>query len=95
MAPKIAEERIERLFELAGKRVEQEERQLADRYVELALRIGTRYNISIPSELKKKFCGECKSYLVPGENCRVRINSKKNHVNYCCMECGNVDRYGF
>lgn len=96
MTEKIAEERIKRLFELADRRArEGEERQLADRYIELALKIGMRHNVSIPSELKKRFCSECQSFLVPGRNCRVRINSKKDNVNYCCIECGNVDKYGF
>lgn len=95
MADRIAEERIRRLFELAGRRMREGEKQLADRYVEIALKIGMSHNISIPSELKKRFCSECHSYLVPGENCKVRINSKKNNVNYTCMECRNVDRYGF
>ncbi len=94
--PGIAEERIRRLFEMAERRVrEGEEPELADRYVEIALEIGMGQNVSIPSELKKRFCSDCHSYLVPGRNCRVRINSKTGNINYVCTECGNVDRYGF
>lgn len=90
---KIAEERIERLFELADERMP--ERELADRYVELARKIGMTYNVSIPREFRKRFCHECHSFLKPGVNCRVRINSKNRTVNYLCRECGNVNRYGF
>lgn len=93
-ARQIAEERIRRLFELASKRIPGE-KQLADRYVELARKIGMKYQVSIPSDLKKQFCEECGSYLEPGYNCRVRVNSKKRNINYYCEECGHVNRYGF
>lgn len=97
MEQQIAGERIERLFELAGKRVREKEegKELADRYVELARDIGMKYNVSIPTELQKSFCESCHSYLKPGLNCRVRINSRKSTVNYTCGECGHVNRYGF
>lgn len=91
----IGKERIKRLFKLAKQRTEAGKKPLADRYVEIARKIGMRQNTPIPSELKKKFCSECKAYLVPGDNCKVRIKSKKKTVNYKCRECGNVDRHGF
>lgn len=95
MEQEIAGERIERLFELAEKRVKEERKELADRYVELARDIGMKYNVSIPTELRKRFCDNCHSYLKPGMNCRVRINSRKSTVNYTCGECGHVNRHGF
>ncbi|MFB6208394.1 MAG: ribonuclease P protein component 4 [Candidatus Nanohaloarchaea archaeon] len=95
MADKIAEERIERLFKLARRRMDEGEEELADRYVELARKIGMRHQLAIPGELQKQFCSGCKAFLVPGKNCRVRIDSKKSTVNYECESCGNVDRYGF
>lgn len=91
---KIAEERIRKLFEQAEQKFE-EERELSDRYIELARKISMSEQVSIPQELKKSFCSECKSFLRPGVNCQIRINSKKETVNYQCKECGNVDRYGF
>lgn len=98
MAQKVAEERIHRLFELADRRLSEERkdaRQLADRYVELARDIGMKYNVPIPAELRKRYCHECFSFLKPGFNCRVRINSKNSTVNYHCGNCGEVNRYGF
>ncbi len=94
MEREIAEERIERLFELADERL-QDEPELSDRYVELAREIGMRYRVSIPEELRKRFCHRCYGYLKPGVNCRVRIDSKNRTVNYACRNCGNVNRYGF
>lgn len=94
MSREIADERISRLFELAEKRFETEP-ELSDLYIGLARKIGMSYNVSIPSEFERRMCSECFSFLVPGRNCRVRINSKNSTVNYKCSECGNVDRYGF
>lgn len=98
MSQKIAEERIQKLFELADRRISEDREdseQLADRYVELAQAIGMKYNVSIPAELKKRYCHECFSFLKPGFNCRVRLNSKSSTVNYECGACGEVNRYGF
>ncbi|WEL23074.1 ribonuclease P protein component 4 [Candidatus Nanohalovita haloferacivicina] len=94
MAKTIAEERIERLFTLAEKRIGHED-ELADRYVELARKIGMKEEVSIPSDLKKKFCSNCYSYMKPGRTCEVRIKSDKSKVEYTCSKCGNIDRYGY
>lgn len=98
MSQIIAEERIRRLFELADRRISEERmnsEKLADRYVEIARNIGMKYNVSIPSKLRKRYCHECLSYLKPGYNCSVRINSKSSAINYHCGVCGEVNRYGF
>ncbi|QKQ98560.1 ribonuclease P [Candidatus Nanohaloarchaea archaeon] len=94
MSKTIAEERIERLFQLAEKRIGRED-ELADRYVELARKIGMKEEVSIPSDLRKKFCSNCYSYLKPGYNCEIKLNSDKKKVEYKCRECGNIDRYGY
>ncbi len=95
MGEEIAGERIERLFELADKRLDEDRPGLADRYVELARRVGMKYNVSIPGKLRRRFCHECGSFLRPGYNCTVRINSKNKTVNYRCGECEEVNRYGY
>lgn len=98
MAKQIAEERIRRLFELADRRIEEggeESQELSNRYVELAKKIGMKYNVSIPGDLKKRMCGECHAFLVPGRNCVVRVNSKNSTINYRCESCGHVNRYGY
>ncbi|MFB6242442.1 MAG: ribonuclease P protein component 4 [Candidatus Nanosalina sp.] len=94
MAQQVARERIERLFELADTRFDSDP-ELADRYVELAQKIGMKYNVSIPSRLRKLYCHGCEKFLRPGVNCRVRVNSKNRTVNYRCENCGEVNRYGF
>jgi ribonuclease P protein subunit RPR2 len=98
MSQKIAEERIQRLFKLADSRISEDREsagQLANRYVEIARKIGMKHNVSIPAELRKRYCHECFSFLKPGFNCQVRVNSKSSTLNYECKECGEVNRYGF
>ena len=86
---RIAAERVERLFELAegvfGRRPE-----LADRYVELAWRLKTRYNVKLPARLKRKFCRECLSFWKPGVSCRVRV--QPGRVTLTCLKCGRIMR---
>ena len=65
---------------------------LSDRYVQLARKIAMRYTLIIPKELKRKFCKHCYSYLVPGRNCRVRI--QKSRVIYYCERCKKFMRFG-
>ena len=91
----IARERIEKLFELAEKRLNQDRKDLADRYVELARNIGMKNQVSLTSQQKRSYCSNCGSFLSVGHNCRVRIDSKNSTVNYHCEECGEIDRYGF
>jgi ribonuclease P protein subunit RPR2 len=90
MSSKIAEERIRILFEEAEERPDR-----AERYLKLAEKIGMRTETSIPSDLKKKYCRECYTVLIPGDNCTVRAKSGKGVVEYRCEACGNVERYGY
>lgn len=90
----IAGERINRLFKLAEKQASKGNQELADRYVELARKISERTQEKIPSELKKRFCSECDSYLTPGKNCSVRSNSENQKIIYTCEVCGGLERYG-
>jgi ribonuclease P protein subunit RPR2 len=73
----IAEERIDILFNLAEEEALAYNPPRANRYVDLARKIGMRYNVRIPGKFKRKFCKHCHSFLLPGENCRVRIRGGK------------------
>lgn len=85
----IAAERVERLFELADE-IFGRHPELADRYVQLAWRLATRYNVRFPPHLKQKFCRRCKSFWVPGVTCRVRTRSHPPRVVITCLRCGKV-----
>ena len=56
----------------------------ADRYVELARKIGMKVNLPIPKEFKRKFCKHCNKYFQRG-NYRVRTRNKM--VVYYCFNC--------
>ena len=83
----IAKERIARLFSEA----EDAEQELADRYVKIARDISMKYKVRIPSDLKKRFCKKCNTYMIPGENCIVR--TRQGRLVYHCQKCGNMMRF--
>jgi ribonuclease P protein subunit RPR2 len=87
---KIAKERITELFRLADKEFHNDA-ILADKYIQLARKISMKYKVPIPSELKRRFCKHCYTYLVPGVNSRVRLN--KDKVVYSCFSCKKFMRY--
>ncbi|MEM5829470.1 MAG: ribonuclease P protein component 4 [Candidatus Aenigmatarchaeota archaeon] len=86
---KIARERIQILFNLAEKELK-EHPERSRRYVELARKIGLRYNIRFPRELKRKFCKNCNILLKPGVTCTVRIQNKM--ISIKCKNCNKIYR---
>ena len=59
-------------------------------HMSLAAKIGMRYNVRLPRDLKRRYCRKCHAFLVPGKNCRVRISRGK--VTTTCGVCGDVRR---
>ena len=90
---RIARRRINHLFEMAEKMALEGRLELATRYVDIARRMGMKYLVRIPWQYKRRFCKECHSYLLPGENCTVRI--KKKTLIISCHVCGHVTRVPF
>lgn len=62
----------------------------SDRYVQLARRIGTRYNVRLPPELRHRFCRGCSSYLREGSTVRTRLRSGRQVRT--CLKCGRAYR---
>jgi len=87
---KIAGERIAILMRLAGDEAVKGNAKRTRRYVALAKRIGTRYNVRFPAHLKRKLCRHCDSYLLPSVTCRVRLTGGK--VSIFCNACGKFTR---
>lgn len=88
----IALQRIHTLFRLA-REVVREDPQLAQRYVEIARKISMRTRVRLPEEYRRLVCRHCKSFILPGVNCRVRIQPRREpHVVVTCLNCGKHTR---
>ena len=88
----IALDRIKDLFKEA-KKVFKKDPKLANRYVKLAREMSMKYKVKIPSQLKRRFCKHCYSYLMPSVNARVRTREGK--VVYYCLECKKYMRFPY
>ncbi|WP_455279429.1 ribonuclease P protein component 4 [[Eubacterium] cellulosolvens] len=89
----LAKQRIEKLFRLASE-CHSRDPALANRYVELARKIGMKCQVRIPRRFKMYFCKECNSFLVPGANLRIRNRRDgKGKVIMTCLKCGMIKRY--
>ncbi|MEF8806757.1 ribonuclease P protein component 4 [Natronomonas sp.] len=88
----VAEERIERLHELARQAAREGDDDLARRYVRRARRVAERNRLSLPKRFKRFTCDACDAYLVPGRNARVR--TQDGHVVVTC-DCGEQARFPY
>lgn len=89
---RIAKQRIRILFELAHKTLH-ENPDLAQRYVDTARRIAMAAKICLPAEYKRQICKHCKSFILPGVNCKVRLQQRREpHVVITCLKCGGHTR---
>lgn len=86
----IAGRRIEELFELAKEEALKERLDRADRYVEIARKIGMKYRVRIPKKYKLLFCKRCYRFLLPGITARVRI--VKGKITIYCFYCRSYRR---
>jgi len=91
-AQHIACERIDILFGMADDETRRGRTARAKRYLDIALKIGMRYNVSI-SRWKRSFCPECKTYYQFPKNASVRL--KKGRIIVKCQSCGHISRYPF
>ena len=91
---KIARERIERLFVLAKEELNTNPERSRN-YVELARKIGKRYNVRLTKEQKRSFCKRCNQLLIPTRTSTVKIDSKKKIKIIKCMNCGNIYSYPY
>lgn len=91
---KIAKERIERLLDLAKSEFKTHPER-SKNYIELARKIGKRYNVRLTKEQKRSFCKKCNQLLIPSETSTVDVDSKKKLIIIKCLNCGNIYRHPF
>ena len=85
---RIALERIHILFKLARETIHKD-KALAQRYVNIARRLAMAAKVRLPREYRRQVCRHCKSFILPGVNCRVRIQQRREpHIVITCLECG-------
>lgn len=90
---KIALLRIHRLFQLAKNMINEDEK-LAQHYIAVARRVSMASRARIPQEYRRQICKGCKKFILPGVNCRVRIQQRRNpHVVITCGYCGKHMRF--
>ncbi len=89
---RIALQRVHTLFGLA-KEVIREDPELAQRYIQIARRIAMRTQLKLPKEYRRLICRKCKSFILPGVNCRIRIQHRREpHMVITCLNCGGHTR---
>ena len=66
---------------------------LSQRQASLARRISTHYRIKMPYELRINFCKQCKNFIVPGINSRIRLGrTHLKSIRITCNFCENTYR---
>lgn len=87
---RIAHERIDDLFALADREATLGDPLLAHRYVILARKVGTRYNVRLRPEYRELYCRSCSTYWVEGRTVRTRVRSGRR--TRTCLACGRARR---
>ena len=90
---RIARERIARLFALAEQQAKEGRTDRADRYVQLARKVGMRHTVRLAPQFRLRVCRACGAFLLPGRTARVRAREGKMAVT--CLACGAVRRHGY
>ena len=89
---RMAIQRIHRLFRLA-REIIHEDSALAQRYVNMARKVAMTARVRLPKEYRHQVCRHCKSFILPGVNCRVRIKQRREpHLVITCLNCGEQMR---
>jgi ribonuclease P protein subunit RPR2 len=89
----IARERILHLYHTSVKFFDSGWIDHSRRCLQLARKIGMRYNVRIPNEIKRNFCKHCYTLLIPGRTARVRV--MKGRVIITCLVCKKTKRYPY
>lgn len=89
----IALQRIHKLFQLARDLIHENE-ELAQHYVAIARRVCMAARVRIPNEYRRQVCRGCKKLILPGVNCHVRIQQRREpHIVITCGYCGKYLRF--
>src|SRR3989344_6873208 len=79
---KIADERIEILWSQVKANPKS---VFAKKWIELAVKLASRWKTDLPRDMKGQYCASCYTYWVQGETCFYRT---KNGKPLIICECG-------
>lgn len=89
----VALQRIHILFRQARETIH-ENPSLAQHYVDIARRISMTAKVQLPIEYRRQVCRHCKRFILPGVNCRTRIQKRPEpHMATTCLSCGKSMRF--
>jgi len=85
---RIASERVKLLFKMAEETISVDP-ELAQRYASIARELEMHCKVKRPAEYRHTICKHCKKLIIPGANCRVRLQRHREpHVVITCQNCG-------
>jgi len=88
----IAQQRINILFEQADN-IGKTNPALATQYIKTAQKIAMSARFPLSPKYKRQICKHCKTLLIHGLNCRVRIKQKREtHIVVTCLNCKHISR---
>lgn len=89
---RIATQRIKALFFSARENIKNNP-DLAQRYVDIARKVAMAARVRLPKKFRRQVCRKCKSFILPGINCQIRIKPKReSHIVITCFKCGKHTR---
>ena len=89
---RTAKQRVQTLFTLAKETIH-EDPALAQHYADTARKVAMAAKIRLPKEYRRQLCKHCKSFILPGVNCRVRLKQRRqSHIVITCLRCGGHTR---
>jgi ribonuclease P protein subunit RPR2 len=87
---RVASERVTDLFGLAEAEAAKGSGGFADRYVQLARKVGMRYNVRLLPEYRELYCRGCSTYWIDGRTVRTRLRAGRRVRT--CLVCGRTRR---
>jgi len=88
----IARQRVQTLFVMAEESLRRDP-ATAQQYAKIARKIAMAAKIRLPKQHRNQICRHCKSFIMPGLNCRTRLRQRREpHIVITCLNCGKQTR---
>ncbi|MGC2571493.1 MAG: RNase P subunit [Candidatus Nitrosopolaris sp.] len=65
--------------------------KVAHQQAYLAKKIAMRLRLRLDYEIRHLFCKQCKQFIIPGKDSRIRIGrTKTKSLRITCLKCGHT-----